>query len=340
MARLCILILVPASRCAFAQQQIAYPSKFGRHLSAFTVQMAPKQRVGMLRGLVNYVNRDGNALASDLLALGFLPENVEHAYVAAALEEAFQQQTSTGANFLDAVRHIANALNDYDFQMPSYYARLMRALASLEGTAKRLDPTFQVFARVYPYVLSQVLSDKSEEMRNVLSSMIITQDNRIRWDRMSRLLSLAVEDSSSCSGRASEKEKDTSGKQMHVGELENMQESIVEALEEAVDYIGSDEGAALRQGLTDDIAQAIESALLQPRGSTVFDSEHATQTASAAVRMIASSPNVWVPMLIRIALHKGTRRVIGDIGARLAPRMGLRGREALTLAISGPVRRL
>lgn len=115
----------------------------------------------MLRGLVNFVNRDGPALASDLLDLGFMPPGTEPRPVAQALEEAFQRRDDApGGNFLDAVRKVATALRDYDFATPSYYARLMRALASLEGTAKRLDPSFQVFERAYPYVLSQILTDR------------------------------------------------------------------------------------------------------------------------------------------------------------------------------------
>jgi hypothetical protein len=55
----------------------------------------------------------------------------------------------------------------FRFRVPPHFALVIRALGALEGTVIRVDPSFKVVARAYPYVLNQVLRDKRPQMRKV-----------------------------------------------------------------------------------------------------------------------------------------------------------------------------
>jgi aarF domain-containing kinase len=65
------------------------------------------------------------------------------------------------------------ALLQFDFRLPPYFARILRALAALEGTASSIDPDFKVIERAYPYVLARLLADRSPEMRDILRRLVL-----------------------------------------------------------------------------------------------------------------------------------------------------------------------
>ena len=65
-------------------------------------------------------------------------------------------------DFLGVVSQLSAALLVHDFRLPPYFARILRALAALEGTATGIDREFEVIERAYPYVLAQLLADKDE----------------------------------------------------------------------------------------------------------------------------------------------------------------------------------
>ena len=53
-----------------------------------------------------------------------------------------------GGHFTEVVQALARALDGHGFAMPPHLARVVRALAVLEGGATTLDPAFEVVPRV------------------------------------------------------------------------------------------------------------------------------------------------------------------------------------------------
>jgi len=53
-----------------------------------------------------------------------------------------------GGHFTQVVQALASALHGHSFAMPPHLARVVRALAVLEGGATALDPAFEVVPRV------------------------------------------------------------------------------------------------------------------------------------------------------------------------------------------------
>ncbi|EEH53227.1 uncharacterized protein MICPUCDRAFT_21638, partial [Micromonas pusilla CCMP1545] len=176
------------------------------------VEVPPRARRAMIRGLVGFVNRDASGVVSDLIELDFLPRDVDATAGAEALRVVFEDaaaatetkpdpdpagrsRTQTPLNrvrgaddFLGVVSQLSAALSTRGFRLPPYFARILRALAALEGTATTIDRDFKVIERAYPYVLARVLADRSPEARESLRRLVLEPDGRsVRWSRVSRL---------------------------------------------------------------------------------------------------------------------------------------------------------
>ena len=176
------------------------------------VEVSPRVRRAMIRGLVGFVNRDADGLVRDLTTLDFLPCDVDHAAASDALRKVFEASSSAsnggneeavtlpsgsavrGTNdFLGVVSQLSAALLTHDFRLPPYFARILRALAALEGTATGIDKEFKVIERAYPYVLAQLLADNDPEMRDILRRLVLEPcGTSVRWHRVRRLLNAYV----------------------------------------------------------------------------------------------------------------------------------------------------
>ena len=181
------------------------------------VEVPETARRAMIRGLVGFVNRDAASLVDDLAVLDFLPAETNRAAAAEALDAVFHgvagesegdSESSSDASayvggsmptgsavrgtndFLGVVSQLTTALAAHGFRLPPYFARVLRALAALEGTATGIDPDFRVIERAYPHVLARVVADRSPEMREVLRRLVLEEDGvSVRWSRVRRLAS-------------------------------------------------------------------------------------------------------------------------------------------------------
>ena len=167
-----------------------------------TVTVDARRRSAMLRGLVGFVNRDARSLVRDLVELEFLPRDVDQTRAAYALTEVFDgvaRETNTKAvrgtnDFLGVVSQLGSALYAFEFRLPPYFARILRALAALEGVATGVDPEFRVIERVYPYVLARLVRDPDPETRETLRRLVLTPDGEsVRWRRVARVFSAVAE---------------------------------------------------------------------------------------------------------------------------------------------------
>jgi len=80
---------------------------------------------------------------------------------------------------------------EYPFQLPPYYALIIRSLSFLEGLAIQTDPEYKLLAASYPYMAQRLLTDRSPELRSSLEELIL-QKGRIRWGRFESLLTEGV----------------------------------------------------------------------------------------------------------------------------------------------------
>ena len=183
-----------------------------------TVTVDAHRRRAMLRGLVGFVNRDARSLVRDLVELEFLPDSVDVEAATRALADVFDGvaeretketkestkstvrkentvRTVRGTNdFLGVVSQLGAALYAHEFRLPPYFARVLRALAALEGVAVGVDKNFKVIEYCYPYVLARLVRDPDPETRETLKRLVLAPDGEsVRWRRVARVFAAVAD---------------------------------------------------------------------------------------------------------------------------------------------------
>jgi predicted unusual protein kinase regulating ubiquinone biosynthesis (AarF/ABC1/UbiB family) len=156
-------------------------------------EVSAEQRFGLIEAIVHLVNRDFDALSKDYVRLGFLTEDIDFEAIVPALSRVFnppEGQSLTQMDFKDMTDQLSQIMYDYPFQVPAYYALIIRSLVTLEGIAFTVDPKFKVLAVAYPYVANRLLNDSSPELRMALKDLLF-RDGEFRWNRLENLLSNA-----------------------------------------------------------------------------------------------------------------------------------------------------
>ncbi|VAH03674.1 unnamed protein product [Triticum turgidum subsp. durum] len=121
-------------------------------------------RVAIIGHVVHMVNRDYEAMARDYYALDFLKPEVDVSPIVPALKNFFDDaldSTVSELNFKTIVDGLGAVLYQYPFNVPAYYALILRSLTVLE------DPN--------PY------------LRDALIELLF-KDEKFRWNRLENLL--------------------------------------------------------------------------------------------------------------------------------------------------------
>ena len=71
---------------------------------------------------------------------------------------------------------------------PPYVLLLIRTFLTLEGIAAKVDPDFNIYQMAMPWAVRRSLSPLTEEGREGLRSALLTEDNRVQWDRLLQLV--------------------------------------------------------------------------------------------------------------------------------------------------------
>ncbi|XP_028752045.1 protein ACTIVITY OF BC1 COMPLEX KINASE 3, chloroplastic [Neltuma alba] len=147
-------------------------------------------RSAIIGHVVHLVNRDYEAMARDYYALDFLARDVDVSPIIPALRDFFDDAlnyTVSELNFKTLVDGLGNVLYQYPFNVPAYYALILRSLTVLEGLALYADPNFKVLAASYPYFAKRLLTDPNPYLRDALIELLF-KDGRFRWSRLESLL--------------------------------------------------------------------------------------------------------------------------------------------------------
>ncbi|KAL2540799.1 putative aarF domain-containing protein kinase [Abeliophyllum distichum] len=151
----------------------------------------PEQaRSAIIGHVVHMVNRDYEAMARDYYALDFLSPDVDVSPIVPALKNFFDDalnSTVSELNFKTIVDGLGAVLYQYPFNVPAYYALILRSLTVLEGLALYADPNFKVLAASYPYFAKRLLTDPNPYLRDALIELLF-KDGRFRWNRLENLL--------------------------------------------------------------------------------------------------------------------------------------------------------
>ncbi|KAL9312270.1 Protein ACTIVITY OF BC1 COMPLEX KINASE 3 [Arabidopsis thaliana] len=153
-------------------------------------------RFAIIGHVVHLVNRDYEAMARDYYALKFLSPDVDVTPIIPALRDFFDDAlnyTVSELNFKTLVDGLGAVFYQYPFNVPPYYALILRSLTVLEGLALYADPNFKVLAASYPYFAKRLLTDPNPYLRDALIELLF-KDGKFRWNRLENLLQQGSKD--------------------------------------------------------------------------------------------------------------------------------------------------
>ncbi len=199
-------------------------------------QVKAYQRYGLVEAIVHLVNRDFEGLGRDFVKLEFLTPDTDLAPIIPAISDVFNSSLgAVGTNIADmdfksVTDQLSGVMYEFPFQVPAYYALILRSLATLEGIAISVDPEFKVLAKAYPYVAKRLLTDPAPDLRNSLKELLF-KDGSFRWNRLENLLTNA---------RSSD------------------EYDLNQVIDQSLDFILSDRGTFIRDYLADEIVRGLD----------------------------------------------------------------------------------
>ena len=160
--------------------------------------ISDKDRLTLIKAIVNLINEDFQSVAINFQQLGFLKESQNLEPIIPVLKEVLGSAVSKNVasfNFKEITDRFSELMFDYPFRVPARFALIIRAVISQEGLAIRLDPKFQIVSLAYPYVAKRLLTIDESEMLELLLQVIFDKSGNIRVERLENLLDVLVKDS-------------------------------------------------------------------------------------------------------------------------------------------------
>ncbi|MFM7394964.1 MAG: ABC1 kinase family protein [Cyanobium sp.] len=157
-------------------------------------EVSRESRTGLIQAVVHLVNRNFGALSKDFVALGFLGEEVDLEPIVPAFETVFGQALEMGVSRMDfkaVTDDLSGVMYRFPFQVPPYYALIIRSLVTLEGIALSVDPNFKILGAAYPYFARRLMEDPDPSLRRSLREMLYDGDT-FRWARLENLIGSAA----------------------------------------------------------------------------------------------------------------------------------------------------
>lgn len=226
------------------------------------VEVPTQAREDLVAAIVRLVNRDFENIGDSFVKLGFLPPDADTASLTPLLVDAFGD-ASTGSSLSDlSFNRLANNLSTVAFKtpirIPVFFTLIIRSLTILEGLALQADPSFKIVDEAYPYVVRRILADDSPVFRTALRDVLIdSKTNRLRWNRLSTLLST----------RSSYDEDTGLNPSGEVAVARKEQNSSLDgmsnrALSRVIDFALSERGSFLRDALINEIVDTTDAVQL------------------------------------------------------------------------------
>ncbi len=196
-------------------------------------EVSRESRTGLIQAVVHLVNRNFTSLSRDFVNLGFLGEEVNLEPIVPAFESVFGQALEMGVSRMDfkaVTDDLSGVMYRFPFQVPPYYALIIRSLVTLEGIALSVDPDFKILGAAYPYFARRLMEDPDPALRSSLREMLFDGEE-FRWQRLENLISSA----------SLQDQLDLEG-----------------LLDQVLDFLFSPKGGLLRQQLVDALVDRVD----------------------------------------------------------------------------------
>ena len=155
----------------------------------------PERSLALVEYISHLSSEDWDGVCRDLVALGFIPDGapdpVESGLARPLGVLLGQLSRGGGAKGVDlgAVQDAMDGFSrDYPFQVPTYFALILRAFSVIEGIGLRADPTYSIVRSVFPYLARRLLTDDHPRARAALRQMLYGDAERLDVGRLRRLV--------------------------------------------------------------------------------------------------------------------------------------------------------
>jgi aarF domain-containing kinase len=91
--------------------------------------------------------------------------------------------STAGLSFGSLTRVLFRVAYRYKFLLPTYFPLMVRSIASLEGVALSVDPSFKIISAGMPIVLTQLLGDRRPAAQALLRELLLTPNGALRTDK-------------------------------------------------------------------------------------------------------------------------------------------------------------
>lgn len=219
----------------------------------------------LILAVVHMANKDWDAVTEDLVALRFLPADIDRGTVTPLLARVLAPYVLDGGgasayikegvfspSFQNLMRDLSAAAVEIPFSIPAYWPVLGRGIAILEGIALTGDPNYKIVLSAYPFVTRKLLEEAEDDsFRTALNAILYPiSDDGVKQPRPSprRILALI----NNALGRAAA--ADASDGMIDMDALPEDAASLTETLA----FLGSDKAGAIRQVLVEQLAVGVD----------------------------------------------------------------------------------
>jgi aarF domain-containing kinase len=155
-------------------------------------EITDNQKYGMIEAIAHLLNRDYTEIGQDFINLGFIPEGTDTEPIVPALTKVFDVALAGGGaksiNFQELAADLAQITYEFPFQIPPYFALVIRAISVLEGIALVGNPTFAIIDEAYPYIARRLMTDDSPRLKKALRYMVYGKEGQFDAERLIDLL--------------------------------------------------------------------------------------------------------------------------------------------------------
>ena len=149
-------------------------------------RLEDQTREAFTTALLASINMDVEGLTDVVMRLATVPADLDRESFQAEINEFLSDYATQPLNQFDvsgALNGITDIIRRYHIILPASFALLLRFLVVLEGSARKLDPTFSLAEMIRPYYL-RILRDKFSPRR------IFRRVQRavVAWDRLLAML--------------------------------------------------------------------------------------------------------------------------------------------------------
>lgn len=155
-------------------------------------EITDNQKYGMIEAIAHLLNRDYTEIGQDFINLDFIPQGTDTRPIVPALTKVFDVALAGGGaksiNFQELAADLAQITYDFPFQIPPYFALVIRAISVLEGIALVGNPTFAIIDEAYPYIAKRLMTDDSPRLKKALRYMVYGKEGKFDAERLIDLL--------------------------------------------------------------------------------------------------------------------------------------------------------